>query len=87
MNVKYTKRTQLNIALCSPVFRAEACEGAVMVLAGASLLTGGGGTALARATVILNRENLENCHTLEVIPKTRSLARLKFKLVYSTVFG
>lgn len=55
-----------------------------MVLAGAALLAGGGGAA---QPVILNRENLENCHTLEVIPKTRSLARLKFKLVYSTVFG
>ena len=58
-----------------------------MVLAGAALLAGRGGAALARPTVILDSENLENCHTL--LSKTdfeRSFARLKFKLVYSTVY-
>ena len=46
------------------MFCAEAGEGAIVILAGAALLTGGGGAALARASVILDGENLENGVTL-----------------------
>ena len=46
------------------MFCAEAGEGAIVILAGAALLTGRGGAALARASVILDGENLENGVTL-----------------------
>ena len=45
-----------------------------MVLAGSALLAGGGGAPQARASVILDCENLENCHTLELIRNARLLA-------------